>query len=245
MYKQITIHTLHKQGVSKSQIARQLGCHRNTVQNILDRKAVADTQTRKRKSAFDQYKDKIYELLEADITRVRIHEILMDEYGLFTAYDSLRKYIKKHFPKQIEAFGVQLTTPGEDAELDFGYLGKLPGPDGRLVKTWGLAVVLAYSRATYFAICHDQKLETLCTELKLAFEYFGGVPMRLKVDNMKTAITKNHKFELEFNQDFLEFANLRSSHHSMYAIQPGAKRKSRISCQIPQAELCSRQNLYG
>jgi IS30 family transposase len=37
MYEQITIKTLHKQGIRKSQIARQLGCHRNTINNILDR----------------------------------------------------------------------------------------------------------------------------------------------------------------------------------------------------------------
>jgi len=36
--------------------------------------------------------------------------------------------------------------------------------------------------------------------------YFGGVPKKLKVDNMKTAILKNQHYDLEFNQDFLEFA---------------------------------------
>src|SRR5207248_1387858 len=40
-----------------------------------------------------------------------------------------------------------------------------------------------------------------------ALLYFGGVPRRLKDDNMKTAIFKNQHYELEFNQDFLEFAN--------------------------------------
>ena len=65
---------------------------------------------------------------------------------------------------------------------------------------------VSYSRVGYFAICYDQKLDTLCSELKQAFEYFGGVPKRLKVDNMKAVVVKNHKYELEFNQDFLEFA---------------------------------------
>jgi IS30 family transposase len=42
MYKQITIQTLHKQGIRKSQIARQLGCHRNTINNVLERKILSD-----------------------------------------------------------------------------------------------------------------------------------------------------------------------------------------------------------
>lgn len=207
MYKQITVQTLHKQGVKKSQIARQLGCHRNTVNNILERKTLLDTQTRTKSSIFDPYKDKIKELHEKDVTRVRIHEILKDEYDLHVAYDTLRKYMAKRFPKPVEAFGVQQTAPGEEAELDFGYLGMLPGPSGKLMKTYGLAVVLAYSRLDFYAITYDQKLETLCKELENAFMYFGGVTLRLKVDNMKTAVLKNQHYELDFNQDFLEFAN--------------------------------------
>ena len=123
MYKQITIKTLHKQGIKKSQIARQLGCHRNTVNNVLERKIVSDKQTRIKASVFDSYTDKIKELLDKKVTRVRIHEILAEEYGIHIAYDSLRKYVAKHFPKLVEAFGVQQTAPGEEAELDFGYLG--------------------------------------------------------------------------------------------------------------------------
>lgn len=210
MYKQITVQILHKQGVKKSQIARQLGCHRNTVNNVLERKTLLDTQTRMKPSLLDPYKDKIKELRDKKITRVRIHDILKEEYDLHIAYDSLRKYVRKHFPKPVEAFGVQQPNPGEEAELDFGYLGMLPGPSGKLVKTYGLAVVLAYSRLDFYAICYDQKLETLCKELENAFGYFGGVTLKLKVDNMKTAVLKNQHYELDFNQDFLEF----SSHYN-------------------------------
>lgn len=95
----------------------------------------------------------------------------------------------------------------EEAELDFGYLGMLPGVNGKLVKTYGIVSVLAYSRVGYYAICYDQKLGTLVKEVANAFAYFGGVPKRLKIDNMRTAILKNQQYDLEFNQDFLEFAN--------------------------------------
>jgi hypothetical protein len=83
----------------------------------------------------------------------------------------------------------------------------LPGALGKPVKTWGLVVVLSYSRVGYYAICYDQKLETLTREVAQAFSYFGGVPKRLKIDNMRTAVLENRHYELEFNQDFLEFAN--------------------------------------
>lgn len=206
MYKQITIQTLHKQGVQKAQIARELGCHRNTVANVLQRGKLIERQTRVKPSVFESYKTQIKEWFDKKISRLRIHELLLETYKVTRSYDSLCKYIQKQFPKQREAFGVQETLPGEMAEIDFAYLGMLPNFEGKLVKTYGLAVVLAYSRLDYFAICYDQKLETLIKELTNAFEYFGGVPTKLKVDNMKVAVLRNQHYDLTLNQDFLEFA---------------------------------------
>lgn len=206
MYQQITIKTLHNQGVKNSAIARSLDCHRNTVGNIINRENVIEKQTRVKPSVFAPHKLKIKEYLDKRVTNLRIYEILGQEYGIKTTYVNLCKYIQKHFPKSTAAFGVQIVSPGEVAEVDFGYLGMLPGPLGNLVKTYGLAVILGYSRVGYFAAVYDQKLATLIGELTNAFLYFGGVPKRLKVDNMKTAILKNQHYDLEYNQDFLEFA---------------------------------------
>lgn len=206
MYQQITIKTLHKQGTKNAAIAVQLGCHRNTVGNIIAREKIIELQTRVKSSIFELYKTQIKEYIDKKVTRLRVYEILKETYGVASTYVNLCKYIQKHFPKPVLAFGVQVTTPGEVAEIDFGYLGMLPGVNGQFTKTYGLAVVLPYSRLDFYAITYDQKLETLIKELENAFLLFGGVPKKLKVDNMKTAILKNQHYDLEFNQDFLEFA---------------------------------------
>lgn len=206
MYQQITIKTLLKQGERQAAIARQIGCHRNTVRNVLLRREVIEKQVRLKPSCFDTHRDRIKDWLEQRVTRRRIHELLAEASQMTRSYDTLCKYIQKQFPKQPTGYGVQVTEPGEEAEVDFGYLGMLPGPESRPVKTWGLAVILSFSRLGYWAVTYDQKLETLVKQLKLAFEYFGGVPARLKVDNMRSAILKNQHYQLEYNQDFLEFA---------------------------------------
>jgi len=206
MYQQITIHTLHKQGAKQSAIARQLDCHRHTVANILKRKAFIQKQTRQKGWLFDPYRSQIEEWIRQDISILRMYEMLREAYGVKSTYVNLCKYIQARFPKQREAFGVQTAEPGETAEVDFGYLGMFPGPAETPVRTYGIAVILLYSRHGYWAITYDQKLQTLIAELEKAFTYFGGVPKRLKVDNMKTAILKNQHYDLEFNQDFLEFA---------------------------------------
>lgn len=206
MYKQITIKTLHKQGLKQVTIAKQLGCHRHTVANVLDRKGFIEKQTRTKGSLFDPYQSQIKQWLDQKVSILRQFEMLTETYGIHSTYVNLCKYIQVRFPKQPEAFGVQVTAPGEVAELDFGYLGMFPGPLGKLVKTYGFVVVLLYSRIGFYAITYNQKLETLIHELENAFVYFGGVPKKLKVDNMKTAILKNQHYDLEYNLDFLEFA---------------------------------------
>ncbi len=206
MYKQITIKTLHKQGLKQSVIAKQLGCHRHTIANVLQRGNFIEKQIRQKGSLFDPYKQQIKEWIEKKTSILRMYEMLTETYGIHSTYVNLCKYIQARFPKTHEAFGVQVTEPGEVAEIDFGYVGMFPGPLDKPVKTYGLCVVLHYSKLGFYAITYDQKLETLIKELGNAFLYFGGIPKRLKVDNMKTAILKNQHYDLEFNQDFLEFA---------------------------------------
>ena len=206
MYKQITIKTLKQQGSRNTDIAREISCHRNTVANVLSRNNFIEKQTRQKGSLFDPYREQIKEWRDKKISILRIFEMLQETYEIQSTYINLCKYIESRFPKQRIAFGVQQTKPGEEAEIDFGYLGIFPNPHGLLNKTYGFAVILPYSRLCFYAITYDQKQETLIKELENAFEYFRGVPKKLKVDNMKTAILKNHHYDLEFNQDFLEFA---------------------------------------
>src|SRR3989344_2449216 len=121
MYQQITVKTLKKQGEAIQDIAATLRCHRNTVRNILSRDRFTKKQTRERSSYFSSYKDRIKTLLDSDISRLRIWEILRDEQGSIKSYIALCSFIRRQFPKQPEAFIVQHCLPGEEAEVDFGY----------------------------------------------------------------------------------------------------------------------------
>ncbi len=211
MYQQITIQTLAKQGRKKADIARELGCHRNTVRNIILVGSAREKQTREKPSYFASYHDQIKEWADKKVSNLRMYEILTEVHHVTRTYDSLCKYIQKEFPTTPEAFGVQVTHPGEEAEVDFGYAGlqpvSAPGTPVSRGKTWVLVVKLSHSRAAYHEITHDQKVTTLTAGITRAFVYFGGVPKRLKVDNLRAAILKNQHFDLQFNQDFLEWAN--------------------------------------
>lgn len=211
MYQQITVKTLAKQNKKHTAIAAEIGCHRNTVRNIINRSSIFEKSIRNKSSYFDQFHDQIKEFLDKKVSQLRIYEILLEKYSFKRTYDSLSKYIRKEFPKVPEAFGVQVTSPGEIAEVDFGYGGLLPvnapRESIRLAKTWFLSVRLNYSRMAYRIMTHDQKVTTFIKGITQAFVFFGGVPKRLKIDNLRSAVTKNQHYDLQFNPDFLDWAN--------------------------------------
>jgi transposase len=219
MDKQITIRTLAKQKLFHTHIAAEVNCHRNTVANILKRTTPVDVQTRNKSSGYGAYHDQLKEWLDKKVSRVRMHELLHEQYGLTFRYDTMCKYIQQHFPKVSEAFGVQETTPGDVAEVDFGYGGLLPinapGEPLKTAKTWFLSVRLTHSRLAHREMVHDQKVTTFIAGITHAFESFGGVPKRLRIDNLRAAVLKNQRYDLELNPDFLGF-----SEHYAVVINP-------------------------
>jgi len=216
MYQQITIKTLKKQGRLIKDIASELNCHRNTVTNILSRSELINKQKRERPSYFDRFYDLIGKYLKEEISRLRIWEILTAEYTMNRTYDSLCKYIQVNFPKYKQAYVVQVTDPGETAEVDFGYLGLVKDSiTGAMKKAYVFIMTLCYSRQAYYGVTYDQSVKSFINAHINAFNYFGGIPKRIKIDNLKSAVLKNRRYDLEFNKDFLEF-----SHHYNFVIAP-------------------------
>lgn len=215
MAEQHTVKTLYKQGTKKADIARQLHCHRHTVDNILKRPSVIEKQTRSKPSAVAPYKAQIKKWYEAEITRQRIHEMLVENYQVPFSYDAVRKYVKKHIAKPAKAYGVQQHLPGEYLEADFGDITVFLEDLQRRVRYQALGFVFPFSGAKYCALLRNQKLQQFCAGFEEAFTYYGGVPKRVKTDNLKAAVIKNTPKELELNQSYFEFAN-----HYGFVIRP-------------------------
>jgi len=57
MHQQITIKTLHKQNKTNQEIAITMGCHRNTVANVIKRDQPLDKIVRSKNSVFTPYWD--------------------------------------------------------------------------------------------------------------------------------------------------------------------------------------------
>lgn len=83
------------------------------------------------------------------------------------------------------------TAPGEIAQVDFGYVGKLFDPSTMtLRKAWCFVMVLAFSRHMVVRVVFDQRIETWLQLHVEAFAELGGVVETVVPDNLKAAVVR-------------------------------------------------------
>lgn len=65
--------------------------------------------------------------------------------------------------------------PAQGAQVDFGLMGVLVGPDtGKRRKLWALIVTLSFSRLMFVWPAFEQTTEAVCEGLDRAWRFFGG-----------------------------------------------------------------------
>lgn len=123
---------------------------------------------------------------------------LLERHGVEVAYGSLYRFVVKHleFGKHKTTVRVADVEPGELAEVDFGKLGLIPDPTtGRRRVVYALVVTLVFSRHQYVYLTHRQKVPDLIAGMEDAWDYFGGIPARVVLDNLKAAVVKPDHYD--------------------------------------------------
>ncbi len=102
------------------------------------------------------------------------------------------------------------TSPGEIAQVDFVYAGKIYDPArGLLRKAWLFVLSLGFSRHMFVDLVFDQKIETWIQLHIDAFAFLGCVPRVLVPDNLKAAVIRaafGLKGEPAINKSYAELA---------------------------------------
>ena len=97
--------------------------------------------------------------------------------------------------------------PGDIAQVDFGSSPTITDVmTGEVFKTWFFVMTLAWSRHQYVEIVTDQKVLTWLGCHRRAFEFFGGVPTKVVIDNLKAAITKACWHDPTVQRSYADFA---------------------------------------
>lgn len=222
-FKQLMEHL--KMKINKSQLARELGVDRRTIEKYLN--GFVPKHKRDKPSKVDKFYPIIAALLSEDSKqkfyyRRVLWQYLKDNHGLDCSSSNFRAYISKipefksYFEedKRITSLnGVARfeTPPGKQAQLDWKESILFETKEGEQVEVNVAVLVLSYSRLRTFLLTISKTQNVLFSFLTETFEALGGVPSEIITDNMKTVMDEarteytqgkiNTKFE-QFAQDF-------------------------------------------
>jgi transposase len=139
----------------------------------------------------EPYDEVVRDLLAQGCEMTAITARLREDYGYTGSYSSVRRYCHR-----ICSVGPRVTVrvhtaPGEEAQVDFGSAGRLFDPRTKRLRTaYVFVATLSYSRHQYAEIVFDQKVPTWLALHRRAFESWGGVPRRIVLDNLKSAVIR-------------------------------------------------------
>ena len=201
------IKDLHEhQGLSASQIAKALALDPRTVSYWLAQEHFRPRTPRQHPSKLDPFKAQIVHLLERyPYSAAQVFQRLREQ-GFDGGYSIVKAYVRTVRPRRQPAFLTLAFAPGECAQVDWGAFGSVPvGQTQRRLSFF--VMVLCYSRLLYVEFTVSQTMEHFLACHQHAFEFFGGIPHKVMVDNLKSAVLKRALGEAPvFNPKYLDFA---------------------------------------
>lgn len=199
-----------RKGQSQRTIAAALGYHRATVRRyyeLAQQRGFLDPQTPfpstadllaalgapipppRPVSSVAPYARLVETWLTEGIEVRAIHRLLSEQHGFTGSYSAVRRFAAAFRPSVPEACVRIETAPAEEAQIDFGTVGRLLDPaTGKERVAYCFVMTLCYSRHQYVEFVLDQTIPTWIGCHQRAFAHFGGVVARLVIDNLKAAV---------------------------------------------------------
>ncbi len=161
----------------------------DTVLSAVIERVPADNPTHRSLSL--PYEGQIRKWIGDGVRGTVIHQALISRYGFQGSYSSVCRLMQRIGRDPAKATCILDFEPGEAVQVDFGR-----GPDivdaftGERIKSWIFVMTLCFSRHLYAEVVPDQRVDTWLACHRRAFEFFGGVPARVIIDNAKCAIIR-------------------------------------------------------
>jgi len=212
----VEIKVLVRQGKSIREIARLKGVSRNTVRRYL--RGLADSVRSPAQTArvckLDAFKAYLSDRVRAAHPAWLPASVLFSEIKQM-GYTGGSSMVRAHLRtlKPVAALDPVVrfeTPPAQQMQVDWIVFRRSKSPLSAFVATLG------YSRTSYVEFVTDEKLASLLGCHERAFEFFGGVPLEVLYDNMKSVVLVRDAYgpgRHRFQGTFLEFAD----HHGFVA----------------------------
>jgi transposase len=219
------IKRLWKLGFKKREISRLTKIHRKTVSKYINQLSLDEPipKTSQRQSSETEQSnwtsgldwEKIRSEFLSGTSLNVIHEELLQSNQLSIQYSGFWKQVQKRIELS-KATMVRIFRPGERAEIDYADGVSILDPaTGEIKKTQFFVGVLCHSRYAFAEFTLSQKSCDFLQSHVNMFEYFGGTPSVVTPDNLKSAVTKAHRYDPVINQAYSRLAE-----HYQIAVAP-------------------------
>jgi len=222
------IQSLHERGYSRRAIARILKVSRKTVRKFIFHETapiaaaidVEPTKTIDWKVVVESY--------AKGVTLSQLHR----EYAEESSYLSFWRAFRRLKPVQPEVTLKLDHQPAERSQIDFtDGISVVDRETGLIRKTQLFVGVLPFSSYTFGEFVLDQKLPTFLGVQDRMFAFFGGVTPYVVVDNLRSGVSRAHRYDPEVNPTYCEYGR-----HMGFAVLPARpytpKDKAACECMI-------------
>lgn len=212
---------LDEKHLSAAQVASQLKLDPKTVAHWAPQTRYQRRQSSKRPSKLDAFKGQIITLLESHpFSSQQVLQALKTQ-GYTGGYSILKEFIHQVRPVRKPAFLMLEFGPGECAQVDWGSFGSITVGSAKRRLSF-FVMVLCHSRMMYVEFTLAEGMEQFLCCHQRAFEFFGGVPAKVMIDNLKVGVLEHPiGSAARFNPRYLDFA-------AHYGFSP-------VACQVKKA----------
>ena len=213
---------LHQEkGLKAAQIAAELELDLKTVDKWIQRPNYQARKRAKRASKLDPFKSRIVALLERHpYTAQQLIQQLRPQ-GYTGGYSILKEFVRQVRPRRHPAYLMLQFAPGECAQVDWGSFGSITVGSTRRRLSF-FAMVLCHSRMMYVEFTLTEGMEQFLSCHQNALAFFGGVPRKIMIDNLKVGVLRHpHGEKAVFHPRYLDLA-------AHYGFQP-------VACNVRKA----------
>ena len=212
---------LDEKHLTVAQVAVELKLDPKTVAKWAPRTSYQRRQRPKRPSKLDAFKGQIVALLERHAYSAQQILQQLKTQGYAGGYSILKDFVCLVRPVRKPAFLMLEFAAGECAQVDWGNCGSITvGATKRRLSFF--VMVLCYSRLMYVEFTLSEGMEQFLSCHRHAFEFFGGIPAKVMIDNLKVGVLEHPLGgPARFNPRYLDFA----AHHGFHP----------VACQVKKA----------
>jgi transposase len=188
------------------------------------------------RNALEPYKDEIIALINKSSDPLKpktAYEVICARHPLGASYSSFKRFVRHYRIAGSKSRSTCRfeTAAGEQLQIDYGYMGLLYDPMTKKAhRVHAFIATLSCSRHKYVEFVTRQDQRSFVAAHIRMFEFFGGVPKCVVIDNLKDGVLKPDLYDPTLNRAYQELAD-----HYGFFIDPARVRHPKDKGQVERS----------